>query len=158
MRRMIASNMLPRGVGERKLTLLFKIEADPRVWTFEKFSNVAGWGSLGIQELLKSVPDVLAWCSQWPTVAPAGVKTKAPLVTPEGVNTNTNTKSVVFTGGRDKVLEGIMETKGWVLSDTLTKKTDLLVTNGKESTKTKKASEYGIRIMTMTEFAESLKN
>lgn len=149
---MIASNLLPRGVGERKLKLLFEVEADPAKWTFESLCNVNGWGSIGIQDLLKLVPDVLTWCRQHKTLGPQAACRVAPVtpVAPVVVK-----GSVVFTGVRDKDLEVRMAAAGWMMSDTLTKKTTVLVVadDGKESGKTKKATEYGIRIMKISEFA-----
>jgi NAD-dependent DNA ligase len=149
---MIASNLLPRGVGERKLKLLFEVEADPAKWTFEKLCNVNGWGSIGIQDLLKLVPDVLAWCRQHKVIT---VVTPSPLGAPAPVPAPASKGSVVFTGVRDKDLEARMAVAGWTMSDTLTKKTSILVVadDGKESGKTKKATEYGIRIMKISEFA-----
>jgi len=146
LRLMIASNLLPRGVGERKLKPLFEID-EPSKWTFEKLSNVNGWGSIGIQDLLKAVPSVLKWCSDFTSEPiPSGPGPTASLSDAKG--------TVVFTGVRDKNLEG----RGWTLSDTVTKKTNLVVTDDKKtpSMKTKKAEEYGIRIMTITEFREML--
>ena len=148
---MIASNLLPRGVGERKLKLLFEVEADPAKWTFESLCNVNGWGSIGIQDLLKIVPDVLAWCRQHkvtlvsPVPSPLGAPVPAPV----------SKGSVVFTGVRDKDLEARMPAAGWTMSDTLTKKTSILVVadEAKVSGKTKKATEYGIRIMKLSDFA-----
>ena len=143
MRMMIASNLLPRGVGERKLKMLFDVEADPSKWTFEK-CNVNGWGSIGVQDLLKVVPGVLEWCQKHKPLAPLPAPA-APAV---------SRGSVVFTGVRDKELEAKATAAGWTMSDTLTKKTSILVVadDGKESVKTKKATEYGIRIMKITEF------
>ena len=146
---MIASNLLPRGVGERKLKLLFEVEADPAKWTFEKLCNVNGWGSIGIQDLLKLVPDVLAWCRQHK------VTLVSPVPSPLGAPAPVSKGSVVFTGVRDKDLEARMPAAGWTMSDTLTKKTSILVVadEAKESGKTKKATEYGIRIMKLSDFA-----
>ena len=144
MRMMIASNLLPRGVGERKLKMLFDVEADPSKWTFEK-CNVNGWGSIGVQDLLKVVPGVLEWCQKHKPLAPLPAHLPAPAV---------SRGSVVFTGVRDKELEAKATAAGWTMSDTLTKKTSLLIVadDAKESVKTKKATEYGIRIMKITEF------
>jgi NAD-dependent DNA ligase len=146
MRMMIASNLLPRGVGERKLKMLFEVEADPSKWTFEKLSNVNGWGSIGMQDLLKTVPAVLEWCQKHKPLAPVPT---APAATPAA-----SKGSVVFTGVRDKELEAKATAAGWTMSDTLTKKTSLLIVadDAKDSVKTKKATEYGIRIMKITEF------
>jgi len=148
---MIASNLLPRGVGERKLKPLFEID-EPSKWTFEKLSNVNGWGSIGIQDLLKVVPSVLKWCSEF-TIGPsvAVPSTHVPSVPGPAPGPS---RIVVFTGVRDKTLEG----RGWTVGDTVTKKTSVVVTDDKKtaSSKTKKAEEYGIRIMTITEFREML--
>jgi DNA ligase (NAD+) len=153
MKMMIASNLLPRGVGERKLELLFALEADPTKWTFEKFTNVNGWGSLGIQELLKSIPTVLEWCAQFSKAKPLA----QPLAKHEA-KPQSNGKTVVFSGVRDKVLEDNLVTKGWTIGDTLTKKTDVLVVAdvSKETGKTKKAKEYGIRILSITDFSANI--
>lgn len=156
MRIMIASNMLPRGVGERKLALLFDVEKDPSKWTFEQLCNVNGWGSLGIQEVLKAVPGVLEWCKQFSVGASSasGTSSGTPATVPlKG--------SVVFTGGRDKVLEGLLVAAGWSISDTLTKKTSHLIVNDdydatKPSGKAKKAMDYGVPISRVSEFRERM--
>ena len=152
MRLMIASNLLPRGVGERKLKMLFEVEADPAKWTFESLCNVNGWGSIGIQDLLKLVPDVLAWCRQHKALGP---QTVAPVAAIAAAPVDVK-GSVVFTGVRDKDLEARMPAAGWTMSDTLTKKTSVLVVADeyKDSVKTKKATEYGIRIMKISEFRQ----
>ena len=155
MKMMIASNLLPRGVGERKLELLFAIESDPTKWTFEKFTNVNGWGSLGIQELLKSVPTVLEWCAQFSESQPLAKHEAKHEAKPKP---QPNGKTVVFSGVRDKELEDNLVTKGWTIGDTLTKKTDVLVVAdvSKETGKTKKAKEYGIRILSITDFSANI--
>jgi len=143
---LIASNLLPRGVGERKLAALFAIESDPRRWTVEKFDNVPGWGTASIDELLNKLPAALEWGKFRGTVLEAK---QAP----------TNGKSVVFTGVRDKVLEERLKGQGWEISGSVTKKTTVVVVadswNGEDSGKTQKAKEYGIRIMPITQFSAS---
>jgi len=143
---LIASNLLPRGVGERKLAALFAIESDPRRWTVEKFDNVPGWGTASIDELLNKLPAALEWGKFRGTVLEAK---QAP----------TNGKSVVFTGVRDKVLEERLKAQGWEISGSVTKKTTVVVVadswNGEDSGKTQKAKEYGIRIMPITQFSAS---
>jgi hypothetical protein len=126
-------------VGERKLRLLFEVEADPAKWTFEK-CNINGWGSMGIQDLLKTVPAVLEWCKQFSTASPSAPAPAS--ASPQ--------KIVVFTGIRCKELPA-----DWVMSDTITKKTTALVVADDymtETSKTKKAKEYGVRLMRLSEF------
>jgi len=157
MRMMIASNMLPRGVGERKLKLLFDIEQNPEKWTFEILSNVNGWGSLGIQEVIKTVPGVLEWCRQVPCVAVAGVAAAAV----PSVGSVASKGSIVFTGIRDKELEEKLIANGWTISDSLTKKTSMLVVSdeydgSKTTGKAKKATEYGVPISRVSEFRKRM--
>jgi DNA ligase (NAD+) len=156
MKMMIASNLLPRGVGERKLKMLFEVEADPSKWTFEKLCNVNGWGSIGIQDLLKIVPAVLEWCQSHKPYSSTGASPTAPLAPLAPSRTVASKGSVVFTGVRDKDVEAKATASGWIMSDAITKKTSILVVadDGKESVKTKKATEYGIRIMKISEFRQ----
>lgn len=153
---LIASNLLPRGVGERKLKVLFEIERDPRLWTAAKFDTVPGWGLSSIDELLLALPAALEWGKFFGSrtssvTAPAANSVAAQQVQPNG-------KSVVFTGVRDKALEARLTAQGWEISPSVTKKTTVVVVAnaGDESGKTKKAVEYGIRIMPITEFSASI--
>ena len=152
---LIASNLLPRGVGERKLAALFAIEADPRRWTAQKFDNVPGWGLSSIDELLRVLPAALEWGKFrgviTPAPAPAPASAPAPLTQPNG-------KSVVFTGVRDKVLEERLKAQGWEISPSVTKKTTVVVTadSGIVSEKTKKAVDYGVRVMSISDFSATM--
>jgi len=170
---MIASNMLPRGVGERKLKLLFEIQADPSVWTSALFVNVKGWGLSSIDELLTVLPKILVWIKDFPFT-----QVSVPLAARIHMK---NGKSVVFTGVRDKVLEESLVSLGWEIQPTITKNTTVLIVpdtyqgtaaavktpaaavkttapQAKESGKIKKGIEYGIRIERITDFKESFKH
>ena len=154
MKMLIASNLLPRGVGERKLTSLFAIEADPRLWTAEKFDSVPGWGLSSIDELLLALPAALEW-GKFRGVPAAALNASVPLASAAP----TNGKSVVFTGVRDKVLEERLKSKGWEISGSVTKKTTVVVvadSGAVESGKTKKANEYGVRVMPISEFSATM--
>jgi NAD-dependent DNA ligase len=61
---------------------------------------------------------------------------------------------IVFSGVRDKVLEGELLTKGWIIDDAVSKKTTVLVVSDdyKETGKVKKAREAGISIKTLSAF------
>ena len=157
MKMLIASNLLPRGVGERKLKVLFEIEADPRLWTTAKFDNVPGWGLSSIDELLRVLPAALEW-GKFRGVASASASASASAMA-QAASVNTNGKSVVFTGVRDKVLEERLKAQGWEISGSVTKKTTVVVVADSgvvESGKTKKATEYGIRVMSISEFSASM--
>ena len=170
MKMLIASNLLPRGVGERKLKLLFEIEADPRVWTAQKFDNVPGWGLASIDELLRSLPAALEWgkfrehliVSSASSASSSSSSSSASSSSSSSSLPNpvSNGKSVVFTGVRNKELEHTLKAQGWEISPSVTKKTTVVIVadtfQGEESGKTKKATEYGVRIMRISDFSSSM--
>ena len=145
---LIASNRLPRGVGERKLRILFDKESDPKKWG-RAFTTVPdGWSADSLQTLLNSLPAALAWIEEsFPgaVAAPVAAASASPAAE----------KFVVFTGVRDKELEGILGAAGWAMQDAVSSKTSaLVVADGefKESGKTKKAVALGVKIMKLSEF------
>ena len=146
MQLLIASNMLPRGVGEKKLRLLYAVEPDARNWSVSK-EKVSGWSEGSLNELLVALPAALAWSV--PFVTPILTATSASTPTPAP------TKFVVFTGVRDKALEAAVAAKGWSVDAAVTKKTTVLVVadgSTEETGKVKKAREAGIRIMRISDF------
>jgi len=146
---MIASNLLPRGVGERKLRPLFAKEPSPRRWTREALGDVDGWSKETLDGLLAVVPRVLEWCE---SVKP-GSASAAPLA--ETIPQPKPTRSVAFTGCRpDAALLAAMTRSGWGMTDSLTKSTSLLVhsDSAAESGKLRKARADGIKTCSMTEF------
>jgi len=147
---MIASNLLPRGVGERKLRPLFAKEPSPRRWT-GALGDVDGWSKETLDGLLAVLPRVLAWCE---SVKPGSASASAPA--PQVTSPQAKpTKSVVFTGVRpDAALLAAMTRSGWGMVDSLTKTTSLLVhaDDAKESGKLSKARASGITTCSITEF------
>ena len=146
---LIASNLLPRGVGERKMRVLFDKESDPRRWSAMSLGAPAGWSAESLAELLEALPAALEW-----SVANFGSGEVA-AAPPAG-----ETRSVVFTGVRDKALEALLPAHGWAVEDNLTKKTTVLVvadTAGAPTGKVKKAEAQGIKIMKISEFRNSYK-
>lgn len=151
---MLASGMMPRGVGDTKLTALFQIEADPRKWS--RISSCDGWSKEALQSFLQTLPAYEAWRTQELPAIPYPKATQvmtntihfAPGIiyptppTPRG--------TVCLTGFRDAEFQKQMEAKGFTFVNTVSKKTThLIVRNTSEtSEKTKKAAEMGIRILT----------
>jgi NAD-dependent DNA ligase len=158
----VASNKLPRGVGERKLRALFEKEADPRKWGVAGMDVPEGWSDDSLKGLWRALPAALAWIDEsFPgaaapaiTSATARASGAAPAV-PAG-----QMKYVVFSGVRNKALEQrLFSTGSWDIQSAVTSNTDVLVvTDGevKESTKTKKARELGITVQSISEFRSSL--
>jgi DNA ligase (NAD+) len=150
---LVASNKLPRGVGERKLRPIFDKEMDPRKWKPIMFGHLnevpAGWTAASLAGLWEPLKEALAWIDEsFPgaSSAPQEVKVSTPIPI---------SKFVVFTNVRDHELEKMLPTKGWQVEDAITKKiTVLVVPDGelKESGKVKKAKAAGIQIVPITEF------
>jgi len=148
---LVASNKLPRGVGERKLRVLFEKEPDPRKWTAGDIPE--GWSGDSLKELLHKLPQALEWIDASfplagrPAVAAVVVITEVAAVATAGV--------IVFTGVRDHALEDVLKGRAWTIGDAVNKKTTfVVVADGeiKESAKTKKARELGIEILGITAF------
>jgi NAD-dependent DNA ligase len=156
---LVASNKLPRGVGERKLRALFEKEADPRKWGAAEMACPDGWSDESLKGLWRALPAALAWIDEsFPGyTAPLASAPSAPL---PAVKAQGQLKYLVFSGVRDKALEQrLLATGSWDIQSAVTSKTDVLVVADgelKESAKTKKAAELGITIQKISEFRSSL--
>jgi NAD-dependent DNA ligase len=142
---MQASSTMPRGVGDTKLSALFKVESDPRNW--QNVTAPEAWTTTSFQAFLQELPNYVSWRQKEIHWIPYPILQAA-----------TNTKNqipVCITGFRDKNLEQQAATKGYELVTNLTGKvTLLLVPDGevKETEKIKTAREKGIRILSRSQF------
>jgi hypothetical protein len=149
---MVASSIMPRGVGETKLSALFEKEKNPRLWS--PSLSVTSWTTASLQNFLDELPKYIAWRkAELPEIPfPKGVAVAAGGQVPAGGGGG---QVVCMTGFRSKELEASLISRGHTISPTLTSKvTVLLVPDGerKESEKTKAASEKGVPILTVGEF------
>ena len=162
--RLVASNLLPRGVGDRKLRPLFAVEADPRRWK-EAFATrmVEGWSLETLRALLAVLPAAFIWEEKMARalgmalaaapVAAAPVAAAPVAAAPVAAAPAQSAGHVVFSGVRDKDFEARLVAAGWTVEDSVTKKTTLLViADGEpaETTKVKKARAAGIQILGLT--------
>jgi len=144
----VASNLLPRGVGERKLRPLIAKGA-PRRWSEDV---PEGWSKETLDALLAVLPDVIAWCESVKPGICDSASAPAPVPTPTG-------KTVVFTGVRpDAALLARMQASGWEKIDNLTQTTNLLVhaDGSSDSAKIRKARGK-VEICSMSEFQQRLR-
>ena len=162
---LVASNKLPRGVGERKLRVLFEKEADPRKWGGAGMVIPDGWSDESLKGLWRALPAALKWIDESFPGCPAPLAATAAAAAPlqgaqAAAQQQQQLKYVVFSGVRDKALEQrLLATGSWDIQSAVTSKTDVLVVADgevKESTKTKKAAELGITIQKISEFRSSL--
>jgi len=157
----IASNLLPRGVGERKLRPLFSKEPSPRRWT-PSIGIPDGWSKETLDSLFETLPHVFAWCESvkpgWCDSVSAAAVSSAATATATATATTTQEKpgkTVVFTGVRpDAQLLAKMTQSGWTMIDSITKSTHLVVHADTENTSTKiiKAQKYGIAVCSLSQF------
>jgi DNA ligase (NAD+) len=153
-RLMIASGTLPRGVGETRLDTLFAAEPDPRRWgraLTREFGRIDGWSEEGLASFLKVYPQYEVWRAKefpvpaYPILSAVTATAPKPLVF-KGL--------VCFTGFRDAALEKRLAAAGYEVTDTVTKKTTVLVIPdaGSESSKVDKAQKAQIPIKKVSEF------
>ena len=148
---MIASGMMPRGVGTSKLEALFKLQADPRKWSSIKACE--GWSSEALSSFLASMSAYETWRSRELPAIPYPRITQMPERGPAfapGITREGPVGVVCLTGFRDAEFQKKMEEKGFVFVAGVSKKvTHLIVkSSGETSEKVKKAAEMGIRILT----------
>jgi NAD-dependent DNA ligase len=151
---MVASSILPRGVGETKLKVLFESESDPRKWSALPVVP-SGWSAESLNELTKCLSAYAAWRANetpqipYPILPAGGVVTKAVAVAQKG--------TVCFTGIRSKDLEAKLEAAGWKIVDSVSSKTNILVVPDgplDATGKVKKAQDLGtVRILEISKVA-----
>lgn len=150
---MVASNMMPRGVGDTKLTGLFAVEADPRKWS--SITPPSGWSADSLQEVVKALPAYEAWRRTETALAqPYPILTWA--APREAVKQR---GTVCFTGVRDKQLEADLEAAGYAVVDSVTKTLSaLVVPDGPVPTtgKAKKATDLGLRVLGLSSVRKEL--
>lgn len=142
---MMASSTLPRGIGETRLDTLFTVEADPRKWG-RITTRIEGWSEEGFTAFMKVYPTYEMWRAKefptllYPILAPPVAATKG---------------AICFTGFRNAALEKRLEEMGFSITNTLSKKTTVLVIpdgDDVESSKVVKARESGIPIKKLGNF------
>lgn len=147
---MIASSVLPRGVGETKLDTLFAMEADPRKWGGST-GRPAGWSQDALSEFLRAYPAYEMWREkEFPLPAYPILQIMTVVTAPVAYK-----GTVCFSGFRNAALEKRLEALGFMIAATLTKKTTVLVIpdgDASESSKVVKARESGIPVRSQTEF------
>lgn len=146
---MIASSIMPRGVGETKLKSLFAQNPDPRTWP--SLTSCEGWSSSALKAFWPKLKAYETWRrEEFPEIAyPKRIvaAVAAPPVVP------TKKEFFCFTGFRSAEIQSKLEAKGHEFTPTFSKKTTILVVTDQEALnanteKIKKAREAGTRILT----------
>jgi len=151
---MVASAVLPRGMGETKLGALFQAQSDPRNW--HQLPEPAGWTASSLNELVTALPSYVKWREaefpQWPY--------PLLLTTPVEAQTIPKKGTICFTGVRSKPLEALLKAAGWETVDTVSSKLNVLVIPDGDETdtgKVKKARQLGtIQILHLSQVQTTL--
>lgn len=148
---MVASGLMPRGVGATKLKVLFGIEQDPRKWS-AKIKSCDGWSSSALTAFYSKLPSYEQWRRTELPMIPYPKIAVLPVKTPV-VATQQKKEFFCFTGFRSAELQTKLEAKGHEFTGTFSKKTTILVVTDEETLnsnteKIKKARENGTRILT----------
>jgi len=146
----LASNQLPRGTGEAKLSSLFKNVPDPRQWVNMKVAP-SGWTDETFKAFQDSFKNYEAWRTKELYWIPYPILPKTVVAT-------VSKGLVCFTGFRDKELEESLKAKGYEIAASLTGAVKILVTpddNINESAKIQKARQSGtVIVISRSEFVK----
>jgi len=168
---MVASNMLGRGLGERKMKPI--MEAHPDILTstepadkkIKMLQEVNGIGTENAKSFVINIPRFLEFLKE----AELEYKLNINILKEEKIQTRSRTNSkeneekhilhdkhVVMTKTRDKEIIEKLKEKGGFLDDSVNKNTFVLIVKELDdnSNKIKKAKEFGIRIMVPCQFKE----
>ena len=148
---LVASCTMPRSVGHTKLTPLLALNPNPGAWSTVEFkaAKPAGISPATIDAIVEAIPAYTEWVTSNNLVA---------ALEPTKPKSNPKTGAqwtIVFTGVRDKALEGTLQETGHTVADAVTKKTTHVVyADGPLPTTTKitKAEEIGAKILSLSEF------
>jgi NAD-dependent DNA ligase len=160
---MVASNLLGRGLGERKIRPI--LEKYPNIVTSgetagEKMSMLQSVDGIGIENsksFVSNIPGFIEFLKECDLLG----KLNAPAVAvvpakPSTITTPLSGKKIVMTKIRDKDIIKYLKTAGGSLEDNIKKDTFALVVKSQDdvSNKTKFAQENNIPIMTAQEFKD----
>lgn len=148
---MTASGIFGHGVGIRKIQKL--LQACPNVMSLDSATAIStivqvdGWSYDGVTKFMQDLPKFKEFLKQCPSLS---VQQDQPISNLVG---NEQVETIVFSGFRDKDLEGLIANQYKVI-DAVNAAVKLVIVKdtGKETTKTKRACELKIPIMSLEEF------
>jgi NAD-dependent DNA ligase len=163
---MVASNLLGRGLGERKMRPMLEAEPDILVskdtseQKIAKLRAIPGIGPENAKSFVVNIPVFLGFLKECGLQSKLDSVQKPSEVEPKNELANVDIsnplygKHIVMTKTRDATVIEKIKAAGGVLDDNIGKSTFLLIVKTKAdvSNKTKYANDHGIEIMTPEEF------
>lgn len=156
---MVASNLIGRGFGEKKLHLImskYPYICENRKKALELTENdikdINGMGDVSAKQFIENLHKFYDFYDEIGMELKIEEKSKI-------VNDKFENKHFVFTGFRNKIFEEMIKNNGGFVDGTITKNTTYLIIKDKSkiTEKVKKAEEKGIKVITEEEFEIMLK-
>lgn len=162
---MSASQLLGRGIGVKKFTLITDVY--PNILELyeehddisELINNISGFDEKTTDKILEGMDDFIDFMKKLTKIKPNILVTKRKkLSKKEQKECKYNNITIVFTGFRDKEAQKKLEECGCKVTDSVSKNTDLVVAIDPDETSGKitKAKSLGIRIISREEFIKNL--
>ena len=164
---MVASNLLGRGLGERKIRPILEAQSDiltskdTNEEKIKKLKAIPGIGPENATSFVNNIPAFLGFLKE----CELEYKLETSIQVPENIMTEVDTsnplygKHIVMTKTRDAVVIEKIKKSGALLDDNIGKNTFILIVKSKDdvSNKTKYATDHNIPIMTPEEFIAKYK-
>ena len=160
---MVASNLLGRGFGEKKLHLIlskypFVCEDKKKALelTETQIKDISGMGDVSAKQFIENLNKFYDFYEE----IGMELKKEEVVVIKGKVNKKLENKHFVFTGFRNKDFEEAIKNNGGFIDGTVSKNTNYLIIKDKSkiTEKVKKAEEKGVIIITAEDFESILKN
>ncbi len=160
---MVASNLLGRGFGEKKLHLIlskypFVCEDKKKALelTENQIKEISGMGEVSAKQFIENLNKFYDFYEE----IGMELKKEEVVVIKGKVNKKLENKHFVFTGFRNKDFEEAIKNNGGFIDGTISKNTNYLIIKDKSkiTEKVKKAEEKGVIIITAEDFESILKN
>jgi NAD-dependent DNA ligase len=166
---MVASNVLGRGLGERKITPI--LEAQPQILMskdsneekIKKLRAIPGIGPENANSFVSNIPAFLEFLKEcgleYKLETPKQEAKMENVMTEVDISNPLYKKHIVMTKTRDTNVIEKIKNSGAILDDNIGKNTNILIVKSTDdvSNKTKYANEHNIPIMTPEEFLDKYK-
>jgi DNA ligase (NAD+) len=157
---MSASNMLGRGLGEKKINLI--MDRYPNILTSlssndEKYARLVEIDGIGKENASSFLDNMSNFINFLREIGKSNMLTRSPkrsMPVTKDSNHILNGKRIAMTKVRDARVLSLLEQHGGILDNSVTKNTFLLITKSMDdvSSKMKKAEELGIPVLTPDDF------
>jgi NAD-dependent DNA ligase len=163
---MIASNILGRGIGEKKLELIFKeypficIDKNKALeLKIDDIKKINGMGDITSKQFIDNLNKFFEFYQEleFKEIEKSKSKSKSP---PKIINKKIENKHFVFSGFRNKEFEDYIKENNGIIDNNIIKNTNYLIIkdNTKITTKIKIAEEKGLIIILSKDFLNFIKN